>query len=155
VPTEADGRALTDPPPADRSWRVPGKVPVAKIIAAVAVAATGLLLADGDPIRLGLAGLTATGLTGWALRDLLVPVRLTAGPAGLTVVTGFAGRRQLGWAQIEAITVDRRGHRGLRTELLEIDAGDSLHLFSRNDLGADPEDVATMLRALRSGSHPA
>ena len=71
------------------------------------------------------------------------------------MVTGFAGRRQLGWAQIEAITVDRRGHRGLRTELLEIDAGDSLHLFSRNDLGADPEDVATMLRALRSGSHPA
>ena len=153
---EADDQPHLDPPSGpdsqltDLSWRVPRKLPVTKIIGAATVVAAGLLLADGDPVRLALAVLTAAGVTGWALRDLLVPVRLTAGADGITVVAGFGGRRRLGWGQIEAITVDRRGHRGIRTELLEIDAGHSLHLLGRNDLGADPDEVATALRALQS-----
>lgn len=149
---EPDPGPDSDPPPADLSWRVPRKLPVTKIIGAATILAAGLLLADGDPVRLALAILAAASVTGWALRDLLVPVRLTAGPDGITVVVGFAGRRRLGWGQIEAITVDRRGHRGVRTELLEIDAGESLHLLGRGDLGTDPEEVAAALRALRSRS---
>ncbi|MFV2018542.1 PH domain-containing protein [Micromonospora sp. LOL_023] len=128
------------------------KLPVAKIIGAATVLAAGLLLADGDQVRLALAVLAAASMTGWALRDLLVPVRITAGPDGITVVAGFAGRRRLGWGQIEAITVDRRGHRGVRTELLEIDAGESLHLLGRGELGTDPAEVAAALRALHSCS---
>jgi hypothetical protein len=48
--------------------------------------------------------------------------------------------------------VDRRERRGLRTELLEIDAGESLHLFSVHDLGVPPEEVADALTALRTGT---
>ncbi|MFY1696802.1 PH domain-containing protein [Solwaraspora sp. WMMA2101] len=131
-------------PPAT-SWRVPAKVPVAKVVAAALVAAVGLLFADGDPIRSALGLVAAAGLTGWAVRDLLVPVRLTAGPQGVEVVTGLAGRRAIDWQRVESITVDRRGHRGVRTALLEIDAGDSLHLLGGTDLGADPADVAAAL----------
>lgn len=153
-PSDPDPHPDPDPPAADLSWRVPRKLPVTKIIGASTVLAAGLLLADGDQVRLALAIGTAACVTGWALRDLLVPVRLTAGPDGITVVAGFAGRRRLGWGQIEAITVDRRGHRGVRTELLEIDAGESLHLLGRGDLGTDPEEVAAALRALRSRDEP-
>ncbi|MDG4762811.1 PH domain-containing protein [Solwaraspora sp. WMMD406] len=130
------------------SWRVPGKLPVLKALGAVSIAALGLLLADGDPVRLALAGLTGIGLLGWAIRDLIAPVRLAAGPDGITVVEGIAGRRLLPWARIEAITVDRRGHRGIRTELLEVDAGETLRLFGANELGAPPADVAATLRAM-------
>jgi hypothetical protein len=41
---------------------------------------------------------------------------------------------------------------GLRNELLEIDAGDSLHLFSGHDLGTDPAEVADALNALRASA---
>ena len=66
------------------------------------------------------------GLAGWALRDLIAPVRLAADADGVTVVTGFARRRRhLPWAQIERVRVDRRDRLGLRSEMLEIDAGDA------------------------------
>ena len=41
---------------------------------------------------------------------------------------------------------------GLRNQLLEIDTGDSLHLFSVHELGADPEEVAEALNALRTNA---
>ncbi len=66
------------------------------------------------------------------------------------MVVGFAGRRRLSWPEIERVRVDRRERLGLRAELLEVDAGDSLHLFSRNDLGAEPDEVLATLLALRS-----
>nr|WP_245736434.1 PH domain-containing protein [Micromonospora pattaloongensis] len=110
----------------------------------------GLMLGADDPVRLGLAMLSAAALLGWGLRDLLVPVRLAADSGGVTVVAGLAGRRRLPWARIERITAEARAHRGLRTQLLEIDAGDSLHLFSANDLGAPPDEVAARLRETRA-----
>ena len=67
----------------------------------------------------------------WGLRDLIAPVRLSADAEGVTVVSGFAGRRRLPWAAIERITVDTRTRRGLRSETLEIDTGEAIHLFSR------------------------
>ncbi|MCG5469401.1 PH domain-containing protein [Micromonospora sp. LAH09] len=134
---------------AARQWRVPSSLPAAKLAGAVLLVALGLLFADGDPVRLVVAVLAAVTVAGWAVRDLVVPVRLAVDPAGLTVIHGFAGRRLLPWSAVEAITVDRRPRLGLTSETLEIDAGNSLHLFGRYDLGATPEEVAAALRAAR------
>jgi hypothetical protein len=132
-----------------RQWRVPVKLPVVKSVGAVLLVALGLLFAEGDPVQLVLAGLGAVGLAGWALRDLLAPVRLAVDPQGLTVVTGFATRRRLDWSAVESVQVDDRPRFGLRSQFLEIDAGESLYLLSRHDLDADPVEVARFLHAHR------
>ncbi|HEY0000857.1 MAG TPA: PH domain-containing protein, partial [Actinoplanes sp.] len=80
------------------------------------------------------------------------PVRLAADTDGVTVITGFAGRRRVAWAQIERVRVDRRTRRGLSSEMLELDAGDAIYLFSAHELGALPEDVVTTLADLRVSS---
>ncbi|SCL15380.1 PH domain-containing protein [Micromonospora rhizosphaerae] len=128
---------------------MPVILPVVKLVGAVVLVGLGLLFADGDRVQLVLAGLAAAVLAGWGLRDLVAPVRLAVDPDGITVIRGFAGRRRLPWPAVEAITVDRRTRRGLTAETLEIDAGESLHLFGRSDLGAPPEEVADALRAAR------
>jgi hypothetical protein len=133
------------------AWRVPQKVPAVKLVAAAALLALGLLFADGDVIRLVLAVAVAAALALWAARDLLAPVRLAADAAGVTLVAGFAGRRHLAWSQIEGVRVDTRPRLGIRSETLEIDAGESLHLFSQYDLGAPPAEVAAELQRLREG----
>ncbi|MGS2617312.1 PH domain-containing protein [Micromonospora sp. LZ34] len=130
-------------------WRVPAALPVLKAAGAVVLVALGLLLAGGDPVQLVLAGLAAAALLGWALRDVVAPVRLAVDPEGITVIAGWAGRRRLPWTAVEAITVDRRARLGLTSEVLEIDAGESLHLFGRSDLGAEPAEVAEALRSAR------
>ncbi|MET8043272.1 PH domain-containing protein [Micromonospora sp. NPDC005215] len=132
-----------------RQWRVPATVPAVKLVGAALLVALGLLFADGDPVRLVVAVLAAATLAGWAVRDLVAPVRLAVDPAGLTVIHGFAGHRLLQWSTVQAIAVDRRARMGLTSDTLEIDAGDSLHLFGRYDLGATPEEVAAELRAAR------
>ncbi|MEU8180670.1 PH domain-containing protein [Micromonospora sp. NPDC049044] len=141
-----------DENPPVRQWRVPATLPAVKLVGAAVLVALGLLFADGDPVRLVVAVLAAAILVGWAVRDLVAPVRLAVDPAGLTVIHGFASRRLLPWSTVEAIAVDRRPRMGLTSETLEIDAGDSLHLFGRYDLGATPEEVAAELRAARP--HP-
>lgn len=134
-----------------RQWRVPASLPAVKAGGAGALVALGLLLSDGDPVRLVLAVVVAAALLVWAARDLLAPVRLAVGPEGLTVISGFAGRRRLPWSHVVDIRVDRRARLGLSNAALEVDAGESLHLFGRFDLGADPVDVAEDLRAARPG----
>ncbi len=131
-------------------WRVKPVLPVTKLMGAIAVIVLAVAFAAGDPIRWGLAALVGTGLAVWALRDVLVPVRLAADTDGVTVVTGFARRRRLSWSQVERMRVDRTTRRGLRSELLEIDSGDAIHLFGAHELGALPEDVLTELDALRA-----
>ncbi len=134
------------------AWRVRPLVPAAKLIGALALASLAWVINPYNPVRWILAGIVALGLLGWALRDLVAPVRLAADPTGVTVISGFARHRHLAWSQIERVRVDRRERRGLRSEFLEIDAGDSLHLFSAHDLGVPPEEVADTLTALRTGS---
>ncbi|MEU6072715.1 PH domain-containing protein [Micromonospora sp. NPDC047074] len=136
------------PAPA-RQWRVSPALPALKLTGAVALLALALLLDGGDRIQLTLAVVVAAALAGWAARDLVVPVRLAVDPEGVTVVQGFAGRRRLPWAAVEKVTVERRARLGLSGELLEIDAGESLHLFGRHDLGADPAEVAEALHEAR------
>jgi hypothetical protein len=139
----ADGAGGTD-----LSWRVNSRLTVLKI------GGTGLFLLAavaflGDPVGLTVALLAAAALAGFALRDVLAPVRLAADPAGVTVVTGFNGRRHLPWDKIERVRVDERTRLGVRSQLLEIDTGDTLHLFSGYELSASCEDVARQLESLR------
>ncbi|SBT52942.1 PH domain-containing protein [Micromonospora narathiwatensis] len=138
-------------PPA-RQWRVPPVLLVAKLLGAVVLVALGLLFAEGDRVRVALAGLAAAGLAGWALRDLVAPVRLAVDAEGITVRQGFAGWRRLPWPAVEAIRVERRTRRGLTAETLEIDAGESLHLFGRYDLDAPLDEVAEALHAARAAT---
>ncbi|MDG4834534.1 PH domain-containing protein [Solwaraspora sp. WMMD1047] len=139
---------MQNDPLSHRQWRVPAKVPVVKFTAAVLFALVGLLLADGDPVRLVLAGVTSAALVGWGLRDLLLPVRLTADPVGLTVVSGLAGRHRLPWSAVDRIVAHGRG--SVRGHQLEIDTGDTVHVLTGSDLGASPDEVAAELRALRA-----
>jgi len=136
-------------------WRVKPVLPVTKLMGTVAIVVLAVAFAGNDPIRWAIALIVALGLAVWALRDLLAPVRLAADSTGVTVVAGFARRRHLPWSAVERVRVDRRTHRGLRSETLELDAGDAIYLFSANDLGALPEDVVVTLADLRSGSAPA
>ncbi|MER7333459.1 MULTISPECIES: PH domain-containing protein [unclassified Micromonospora] len=138
-----------DPSPTVHQWRVPATLPALKLAGAVALLALALLLDEGDPVQLGLAVVAAAALAGWAARDVVAPVRLAVDPEGVTVVQGFAGRRRLPWSAVERVTVDRRARLGLTSEVLEIDAGESLHLFGRLDLGAEPADVAEALHEAR------
>jgi hypothetical protein len=130
-------------------WRIRPVLPVTKGLGAVAVVVLVLAFGREDPVQWVLAGAVAIALAGWALRDVVAPVRLAADREGVTVVTGFAGRRRLGWAQIERIRLDRRERLGLASEMLEIDADDALFLFTMHDLGADPHDVLAELEQLR------
>jgi PH (Pleckstrin Homology) domain-containing protein len=130
-------------------WRVKPVLPVTKLMGAVALAVLAVAFAADDPIRWALAALIGSGLLVWAVRDLLVPVRLAADAAGVTVVTGFARRRRLAWSEIEQVRVDRSTRRGLSSELLELDAGEAIYLFGAHQLGALPEDVAAVLAGLR------
>ncbi|MFG3601544.1 PH domain-containing protein [Micromonospora chersina] len=135
-----------------RQWRVPPVLPAVKALGALVLVALGLLFAGQDRVQLVLAGLAAAGLLIWALRDLVAPVRLAADPEGITVIQGFARRRRLPWAAVEAIRVERRTRRGITAETLEIDAGESLHLFGRYDLDAPPEEVAAALETARAAA---
>jgi Bacterial PH domain len=132
------------------SWRVKPVLPVTKLLGAVAVVVLVVAFGRLDPVQWFLAVVVAAGLTGWALRDLIRPVRLTADTEGLTVVAGLLTRRHVPWTQIERVRVDRRARFGLRNELLEVDAGEALYLFSAPELGAEPQDVADALAALRA-----
>ena len=126
-------------------WRIRPVIPVTKGLGAVAVLVLALAFGQGDAVRWGLACAVAAGLAIWTARDLVVPVRLAADADGVTVVEGFASRRGLSWGEIERLRVDRQVRLGLSTELLEIDANESLHLFSMHDLGADPREVLVTL----------
>ncbi|HEU4348136.1 MAG TPA: PH domain-containing protein [Actinoplanes sp.] len=138
-------------------WRIKPVLPVTKGLAAVAVLVLVFAFGRHDPVQWVMAVATAIGLAGWALRDVMVPVRLAADPDGVTVVDGFARRRRLAWAEIERVRVDRRERLGLTTELLEVDADDALYLYSMHELGADPRDVLAVLEEFGAphGEHAA
>ncbi|MFC4009595.1 PH domain-containing protein [Nonomuraea purpurea] len=96
----------------------------------------GVILAVPAAVLLGAMG----------LRDVIAPVRLSADESGITVVQGFAGRRHVPWEAIWDVKVEIRRRWGLRSEMLEIDTGDYLHIFSPHELGTSPTEVAAALR---------
>jgi hypothetical protein len=132
------------------SWRVEPKRVAGRATAAAGLAIATVLLAR-DPITLAVGFLAAAVAAGFAIRDVLVPVRLTADPDGVTLLRGVAGRRTIPWRDVERVRVDTRDRLGLRQSALEIDEGHALHLLTAADLGADPHDVAAALTRLRTG----
>jgi hypothetical protein len=67
------------------------------------------------------------------------------------VVHGFARTRHVPWADVERVRVDSRQRLGRRNEVLEVDTGEALYLFSPQELGADLDTVTSALVALRTG----
>jgi hypothetical protein len=132
-------------------WRVDRRMTALKAAGAVLFVVAGLVFGGGDVLGLALALLVAAGLAGFALRDVLAPVRLAADGHGVTVVTGFSTRRRIPWSEIERVRVDVRQRLGRRSALLEIDTGETLHLFSAAELSTDLDDVAATLVTLRTG----
>jgi hypothetical protein len=129
-------------------FRVDARFTAVKVAATVIFALVALAFRD-DPLRAALGGLAALLVAVYAVRDIIAPRRLVADREGVTVVSGFAGRRRLGWDQIERVRVDERRRLGTRSELLEIDTGDSLHLFSTYDLGTSCHEALDAIRAVR------
>lgn len=126
-------------------WRVPVRIPVGKLVV-VAVFVLLAAVAATEAWHAAVALLAAAGVAAWAARDLLVPVRLAADEAGVTVVVGFARRVRLPWSQVERVRVDVRR----RSRLLEVDTGEQLHLLSRYELDEDLDEVAARLESLRT-----
>jgi hypothetical protein len=141
--------AMTGTPSGALAWRVSPALPALKLAGAAALGLLALVF-GADAVRWALAAVAIAGLLAWAARDLLAPVRLAADAAGVRIISGYAGTRDLPWERIERVQVDARPRLGLRTETLEIDAGDTLHLFGPYDLNAPPAEVAARLNALRS-----
>lgn len=129
-------------------WRVPAAPAAAKLAGALLLALVAAT-SGAERERLLLAGVAALGLAVWGLRDVLAPVRLAADEDGVTVVTGYAARRRIPWADVERVGLGVHRSLGRRTEILEIDTGEALHLFSRHDLGVPCAEAARDLAALR------
>ncbi|TMR19354.1 PH domain-containing protein [Nonomuraea turkmeniaca] len=128
-------------------WRVRRELAVFKILGALVCAGLAVYWwVEGDFRGVILAVPAAVLVGAMGLRDLLAPVRLAADESGITVVHGFAGKRHVPWESIWDIKVDVRRRWGVRSEMLEIDTGDNLHIFSPHELGASPTEVAAALR---------
>ncbi|WP_204058792.1 PH domain-containing protein [Microbispora corallina] len=130
---------------ARHEWRVPRQIVALKAAGAAVCAVLAVL---GDHRQLFLAGVAALGFGALVVRDLVAPVRLSAGDDGL-VVTGLAGRERISWNDVDRIRVDTHRRYGMTTEMLEIDAGEQIHLFSRFDLGESVVGVAETLLRMR------
>ncbi len=132
------------PAPTEVSFRVDGRLTAVRIVGVVVFLLLALAF-QADLGRLLFAAVAGLLCATYAVRDLVAPHRLAADAEGVTVVTGFAGRRRLRWDQIAAVRVDQRRRLGARSEMLEIDAGDDLYLFSGYDLGVSCEEAAAAL----------
>jgi hypothetical protein len=136
--------------PAARRWHVHRGLTAMKIAGVLVFGATALVFID-DRLRFMVGVAVAVGLAVTAVRDLVAPVRLAADRGGVMVVTGFARKVHLPWADIERIRLDERRRLGVRAQLVEVDTGETLHLFSTYQLSAPCEDVVDELRRLRTG----
>jgi hypothetical protein len=139
VPRQPDGSVR---------FRVPMVVLIAKFAAAAVIAVIAALLTQGAP-QLVLAVLVAVLLAAYGLRDVVARERLRADPTGLVVVNGFARRHRLAWPDVQRLRVETHKRFGARSEILEVDTGDDLHLYSRYDLGVEPEHALAALEAVR------
>lgn len=147
MPDPSPGESET-PVPTEATWRVDTRLTVGKW-AGAAIFVLAAVIGFRDPGQLIVVGVAAALLLVLALRDVIAPVRLAAGPNGVTVITGFAGRRTIPWNEIDHIRVDARRGMLLRSQVLELDAGDQLYFFSVNELSTPCDEVADTLTAMR------
>jgi len=126
----------------------PGLFVVGALLAAAA--AVAIVLANGPQDRV-VAVVLLLFIAATMVAALRMRPRLQASSAGLVVGT-VSGRREIRWAQVHRIEVVSRKRLGTTSSSLELDLDDDeLVVFGRMDLGADPDEVADTLRALRTG----
>lgn len=150
------GEIPSTPEPGPVSWRVAPGVRLLKVASALVLGLVALasVVAWHDPRRALVAGAAAVGVAAFAGRDLIAPVRLAADQNGLTVIHGYAGHARLPWPAVESVRVAQHSRYGLRSTSLEIDAGESVHVFSPSDLGTPLDEVAAALNELRDAAGP-
>jgi hypothetical protein len=128
-----------------RSWSTPAPA-VAAAWALAALLGLAAFLADDNAGRL-LLGLAAALAGALAAFGSVARPRLAVDDTGVTV-RGFTGSQHLPWHQVKVkLTHTRRF--GRESTTLELDAEEHLVVLTRLDLGADPEEVAEVLHALR------
>jgi hypothetical protein len=142
-PDDQDGTSAK-PPLSAATWHVDRTMIVAKIIGIVAFAAIPQVF-DTNTASRWFGIVVAVALAGYLVRDLVAPVRLAADADGVTVIRGFASHRTIAWPDVDRVRVDRRRRSGF----LEVETAESLHLFSRYDLGMPPDQAAEMLERIR------
>jgi hypothetical protein len=113
--------------------------------ALIAIAAAALTQDAAGRILFGIAAII---LSGYAVTDLIYSPRLVVTPDGLQIHTPTLSGHYP-WRDVHAVRADARQRAGLRLVTLEIDVADSLAVFSRRALGADPDDTARQIRLLR------
>jgi hypothetical protein len=141
---------MSSQPWSPQPWRIKPVLPVTKLLGAVAVLVLVFAFGRDDIVQWVMAVAVSAGLTAWAVRDLIAPVRLAADAEGVTVVVGYARRQWLPWAQIVAVRLDHRDRLGVSNDMVEIDADEALYLFSMHDLGAEPRAVLAVLEQLHA-----
>lgn len=112
-------------------------------LAAVALAALG-----GDPAGRLLAVIAALVLVAYVVTDVVFSPRLVVSGEGVLIRSPLT-RANLAWAEVDDVHAESRTRFGLRSTTLEIDAGPVLAVLSRRALGADPAEVADLVRAFR------
>ena len=155
-----DGSGPGEDGSAGASWSPSAAlVALAWVGAAAAGAWCALVAGTGDRAGLLLAAVAAAGLALAALHGTRARPRLRVDAAGVAV-GGLTGVRRYPWARVGAVRVLPVRRLGRTTTLLEIDVREPdggpdgterLLVFGRLDLDADPDDVAAVVRAARTG----
>ncbi|HEY7010942.1 MAG TPA: PH domain-containing protein [Jatrophihabitantaceae bacterium] len=117
------------------------------VVFLLALGALVLVLTTDDAGGRLLWGAAAVVLGAYAIGDVIFWPRLSVDAHGLRIRTPLA-RADLPWAAVDDIRADVRTRHGLRTATLEVDAGPMLVVFSRRALGADPDTVEGLVRAM-------
>ncbi len=117
------------------------------VVFLIAVGALGLAVVTDDAGGRLIFAIAALILAGYSVGDVIFWPRLVADPTGLRIRTPLT-RVDVAWADVAEVRADVRSRYGLRTATLEIDAGETLVVFSRRALGADPDTVSNLVRTL-------
>ena len=128
-----------------RTWSTPAPlVAAAWVLAALLAFATVITTENAGRLLIGLAALLVSYLAAFAS---LARPRLSADANGLAV-RGFASTTLLPWHEVK-VKLQHTRRLGREQQTLELDADDRLVVLTKLDLGADPEEVASVLHALR------
>ncbi|WP_053732073.1 PH domain-containing protein [Nocardia sp. NRRL S-836] len=128
-----------------RSWSTPAPlVAAAWVFAALLAFATVVTTENAGRLLIGLATLLVSYLAAFAS---IARPRLSADADGLAV-RGFTSTTHLPWHEVK-VKLQHTRRLGREQQTLELDADDRLVVLTKLDLGADPEEVASVLHALR------
>ena len=118
----------------------------------LAVVAALIAIFGPDPLGKLLLGIAAVVLAFMALFGTVARPRLRADARGIEV-RGLRGSTRWAWAEVN-VKLSRTRRLGREVYLVELDAENAaqpaLILLGKLDLGADPQDVADALLAMRT-----